>query len=63
MSAGRVGCRAHFLNFEKPFNSVHRESLRNIMRSYEIPDNMVRVIADIYARFECAVVDGNVTSD
>ena len=33
------------------------------MRSYEIPDKMVRVKADIYARFECAVVDGNVTSD
>ena len=59
----RAGLYAHFLDFEKPFNSVHRESLWNIMRSYGIPDKMVRVIADIYARFECAVVDGNVTSD
>ena len=33
------------------------------MRSYGIPDNMVRVIADIYARFEYAVVDGNLTSE
>ena len=33
------------------------------MRSYGIPDKLVRVIADIYARFECAVVDGNLTSD
>ena len=60
---GGSGARAHFSDFEKPFNSVHRESLWNIMRSYEIPDKMVRVKADIYARFECAVVDGNVTSD
>ena len=59
----RAGLYAHFLDFEKAFNSVHRESLWNIMRSYGIPDKMVRVIADIYARFECAVVDGNVTSD
>ena len=33
------------------------------MRSYGIPDKMVRVKADIHGRFECAVVDGNVTSD
>ena len=54
---------SHFLDFQKAFNSVHRESLWNIMRSYGIPDKMVRVIADIYARFEYAVVDGNVTSE
>ena len=33
------------------------------MRIYGIPCKMVRVIADIYAGFECAVVEGNVTSD
>ena len=33
------------------------------MRSYAIPDKMVRVIASIYVVFECAVVDGSVTSD
>ena len=54
---------AHFVDFEKAFDSVRRESLWNIMRSYGIPDKMLTVIADIYARFECAVVDGNVTSD
>ena len=35
----------------------------NIMRNYGIPDKMVRVIAGIYVGFECAVVDGIVTSD
>ena len=34
----------------------------NIMRNYGIPDKMVRVIAGIYVGFECAVVDGSVTS-
>lgn len=32
------------------------------MRTYEIPEKMVRVIAGIWAGFECAFVDGNVTS-
>ena len=38
----------YFVDFEKAFDSVPRESLWNIMRSYGIPDKMVRVIADIY---------------
>ena len=33
------------------------------MRSYEISGKMVRVIADIYEDFECAVIDGSETSD
>ena len=39
---------AHFVDFETAFDSVHRESLWNIMRSYGIPDKMMRVIVDIY---------------
>ena len=39
---------AHFVDFENAFDSVHRESLWNIMRSYGIPDKMMRVIVDIY---------------
>ena len=42
----REGLYAH-LDFKKAFDSVHRESLWNIMRSYRIPDKMVRVIAGI----------------
>ena len=33
------------------------------MRSYGIPDKMVRVIAEIYLGFEFTVVDGSVTSE
>ena len=58
-----MGLYAHFVDFEKAFDSVHRESLWNIMRSYGIPDKMVRVTVGIYAGFECTVVDRNVTSD
>ena len=47
----------HFVvDFEKAFDSVHSESLWNIMRSFGIPDKMVRVI---YVGFECTVVDGS----
>ena len=53
---------AHFVDFEKAFDSVHRKRVWNIMTSYGIPDNM-RVIAGIYEGFECTVVDGSVTSD
>ena len=59
----RAGLYIHFVDFEKAFDSVHRESLWNIMRSYGIPGKMVRVIADIYEDFECAVIDGSETSD
>ena len=33
------------------------------MRSYGIPDKIVRVIAGMYVGFERTVVDGSVTSD
>ena len=53
----------HFVDFEKAFDSVHRQSLWNIMTGYEIPDKTVGVKADICEGFECTVVDGSVTSD
>ena len=59
----REGLYIHLVDFEKAFDSVRRESLWNIMRSYGIPGKMVRVIADIYEDFECAVIDGSETSD
>ena len=59
----RADLYIHFVTFEKDFDSAHRESLWSIMRSYGIPCKMVRVIADIYEDFECAVIDGSETSD
>ena len=59
----RAGLYVHFVGFEKAFDSVHRESIWNIMKSYGIPHKMVRVIAGIYQGFECAVVDGSETSE
>ena len=51
------------MDFEKVFDSVHRESLRNIIGSYGILRKMVRLIAAIYVGFECAVIDGWEISD
>ena len=59
----RAGLYIHFVDFEKAFHSVHRESLWSITRSYGIPCKMVRVMADIYEDFKCAVIDGSETSD
>ena len=58
----RVGLYIHFVDFEKAFDSIHRGSLWNILRSYGIPSKIVRVIAGIYEGFECAVIDGSETS-
>ena len=36
----RAGLYAQFVDFKKAFDSRHRESLLNIMRSYGTPDKM-----------------------
>jgi len=62
-SEWRSSLYIHFVDFEKAFDSVHRESLWKIMRSYGIPEKMVRTIVDIYKDFECAVIDESETSE
>ena len=58
----RTAVYTHFIDFEKAFDSVHRDSLWNIMESYGIPDKFFRVITGIFDGFECAVIDGGETS-
>ena len=53
----------HFVDFDKAFVSVHRESLWSIMRSYGIPCKMLRVIKDVCEGFEWAVVHRIETAD
>ena len=57
------GLYIHFEDFGKAFYSVHQESLWNIIRCYGIPNKVVRVTADMYEGFECAIIDGNETSN
>ena len=52
----KASLHVHFVDFEKAFDSAHRESLWNIMTSCGIPDKTARVKADVYEGFECTVV-------
>ena len=47
----------NFIDFEKAFDSVHRDSLWIIMRKYGIPEKIIRIIQLFYADFQCAVED------
>ena len=49
-----------FVDFEKVFHSVHRESLWKIMPSFGIPDKLIRMLKILYDGSECAVLDGGV---
>ena len=53
----------NFIDFEKPFDSVHRDSLWLIMRSYGIPFKIINMVKALYDDFQCAVVDGQDTTE
>ena len=53
----------NFIDFQKAFDSVHRDSLSLIMRSYSIPSKIINMVKALYADFECAVVDGHDTTE
>ncbi len=42
-----------FVDFEKAFDSVHRESLRRRMTSYGIPQKIVKMVQILYEDSEC----------
>jgi len=52
-----------FIDFEKAFDSVHRETLWKIMRLYGIPNKLVQMIKCLYTQSECAVVSGTGTPE
>ena len=53
----------HFIVFEKAFDSVHRESLWNIMTIYGIPEELISLTKAMYNNFECAVVEEGETTE
>ena len=53
----------NFIDFEKAFDSVHRDSLWLIMRSYGIPSKIINMVKALYVDFECTVVDGHNTTE
>lgn len=48
----------NFIDFEKAFNLVYRDSLWLIMRSYGILFKIINMVKAFYVDFECVVVDG-----
>ena len=59
----RAPIYTHFVDFEKAFDSVHRESLWITMKSYGIAVKIIEAIRGIYQGFECAVIEENETSE
>ena len=47
-----------FIDYEKAFDSVHRETLWRIMSSYGIPPKLVRMVQAMYKGSKCAAIDG-----
>ena len=45
----------NFVDFEKAFDSIHRESLWRILRMYDIPQDIVLIIKSFYSNFSCSV--------
>ena len=50
---------ANFLDFEKAFDSLHRESLWSIMRHYGIPAKIVNIITMLCTDFSAQVIRSN----
>ena len=52
-----------FIDYEKAFDSVHRETLWRIMGSYSILPKLVRIVQAMYKGSKCAVIDGGGKTD
>ena len=52
-----------FVDYEKAFDSIHRDTLWKIMRCYGILTKVVRMVQVMYSNCTCAVVDGDGRTD
>ena len=53
----------HFVDFEKAFDSVHRNSLWTVMMKYGIPHKLVQMVQTLNKDFQCAVIDESDMTD
>ena len=51
------------LNFQKPFDSIHRPTLWNIFKEYGVPEKYVNIIKTLYENSKCAVNVNNSLTD
>ena len=49
----------NFIDFQKAFDSIHRESLWKILQAYGIPPKIINHIKMFYNNFECSIILGN----
>ena len=54
---------ACFVDFKKAFDSVDRSVLWRIIRTYSIPEKIVKIVKVMYSGNECAVIDGSSVHD
>ena len=47
-----------FVDYEKAFDRIHRDTHWKIMRCYGIPTKIVSMVQVMYTNCTCAVVDG-----
>ena len=53
----------NFIDFKKAFDSVHRDSLWRILRSYGVPAKITTLIRCFYQNFECTLLLNNNVTD
>lgn len=52
-----------FIEFEKAFDSVNKETLWKIMKQYGITEKLIRLVKCMYKHNECVVTISVETSD
>ena len=53
----------NFIDFEKAFDSIHRETLWKIMESYGVPPKILTIIKKLYKNNEICVTNNGLQSD
>ena len=53
----------NFIDFQKAFDSVHRDSLWKILLSYGVPSKIVNMIRVFYEKFRCSVLLDGILSE
>ena len=51
----------NFIDYEKAFDSIHRDSLWQILRAYGIPQRIIDIIKCFYSNFTCCIGQGDLS--
>ena len=53
----------NFIDFQKAFDRVHRESLWKILQAYGLPPKIINLIKMFHNNFECSIILGNTITE